>query len=162
MIRSQTIDISDYDLTRGRKRTLAAAKDMILPLKLRGQNLHNAEYRIFSANQPKAEARRILNYQRGERAKRAMPVVAEVDFSDLQELRVKLIRKINYLYPSDPQALVLNRMEKEIAQGTMTEKQFKQLTTEVLDMDITRIDLEQRKIEFEYFRNNKRGNENEE
>jgi len=44
----------------------------------------------------------------------------------------------------------------------MTEKQFKQLTTEVLDMDITRIDLEQRKIEFEYFRNNKRGNENEE
>ena len=148
----RTIDVPRHELAPRRLRTLTAALDIIKPLKLRGKKLQEAEERIFNAKQPKAEAKRLVKYHEREKSKRNTPLETEVDLSDAQELRVKLIRKLGCLYRSDPQAMLLGKIELKIADGTMTKASFQKLTAAALKMEIRDVDRKQRKSEAKWIR----------
>ena len=143
----RTLDVSLAGLTRRKHQTLINALEIIAPLKLRGDNLGHAERRIFNARQPRAEAKRLLAYHEREKARKTIPVKHEIDLSDVQELRVRLIRKFGALYPSDPQVILLTKIERQVAEGMMTKRKFQILAATLMKMTLPTSDRARRKEE---------------
>ena len=148
----RTINVAWESLSRSRQKTLTGALKIIEPLKLHGLKLEHAEERIFNARQPRAEAKRLFNLHQRERAKTASPVSGEIDFSDVQELWVKLKRKNHVLYESDGQQRILERMYREISEGTMTKEKFQDLATKAINLKFSRPELDKRALEAELSR----------
>jgi hypothetical protein len=148
----KTIDFDSGKYTRRKLRTISEAMEITAPLRLRGKELEDAETRILRAKQPKAEARRIVKSVMLKRAIRKFKVDDELDHSDVQELRVKFIRKNGYLFPSDPQALPFNRMDREIAEGKMTPKRFQEQAAAAMNMKVGSAERKIRKDEAKLLR----------
>jgi len=147
---SKDKDFKPSKVSRQRRRTLAAAFEIIAPLNLQGEELVNAERRIHSAKQPRAAAKKILAHHLGKSPSGTHQ--GSFDLSDVQELRVKLIRKLGVLYASDAEAFILKRMEREILHGTMTNEQFETLQRALENMEHTDADLKMRKQEARFQR----------
>lgn len=135
------------NLSRRRRRTLSEAIEITARAGLQGKALQEAENAIFKAAQPKAEARRRVQFHHQQKLKRAISFESNLDLSDVQELKVRLIRKYGVLYESDAQMLALKRMELDIASGTMTKNQFQTRSIAVLKMEIGTVDHKQRMVE---------------
>ena len=89
--------------------------------RLSGAARDHAIGRIRLAKQPVAEAKRIVSHP----ARKAVTGIAQanaVDFSNVQELRVRIIRRDLIL--DSPQAMYLARMERDIATKGMTGSEF--------------------------------------
>ena len=143
----RTIDISLNDLTRRQRRTFSEALDIIAFPGLKGAELENAEARILKAKQPKAEARRIVQHHERENISRTTPTVGEIESSDVRELRTTLIRKLGLLYPSDGQTRLLNKIDIEVDEGTMTNERFGMLKAILLKMTLSDTDRQRRRDE---------------
>ncbi len=88
---------------------------------LSGMVRRHAVVRVRDAKQPVAEARRIVDHLAREAAAGIVQGDA-IDFSDVQELRVKIIRRDRIL--DQPQAMLLARMDRKIALEGMTKTEF--------------------------------------
>ncbi len=94
--------------------------------------------RIRQARQPIAEAKRIVDQTDRRTVRRALQgndarPPAKVDQSDVQVLRVKLIRRDGRMV--EPHASLLHRMEVRIATGAMTRDEFEDVTSRVWTMN---------------------------
>ena len=85
--------------------------------------------RIRTSRQPGVEARRIANH-----AKRRAVIIGhdEIDLADVQELRVKLLRRDGGIW--EPQASLLHQMDASIASGEMDQEVFEESAAVVLGM----------------------------
>jgi hypothetical protein len=91
----------------------------------------NAIQRIRHAKQPKAEVRRILWQFRQDTIRGLVSNDNELDLSDVQEVRVRLIQRDHGIWP--PHTDYLQRMELMIIRGTLTPEAFKRMAATVLD-----------------------------
>ena len=91
----------------------------------------NAIHRIRHAKQPKAEVKRTLWRFRQDTISGLVSNDNELNLSDVQEVRVRLIHRDYGIWP--PHTDFLQRMERMILQGTMTPKIFKRMAATVLD-----------------------------
>ncbi len=78
--------------------------------------------RIRRARQPTVEARRII----AQASRRAVEITRgdTIDLADVQELRVKLIRRDGGIV--EPHASLLRRLDARIAAGAMTRGEFEE------------------------------------
>lgn len=143
-----SIDTSACSLSRNQRRTRIAALDYLLgKVSLRGQKRLDAEERIFSSKQPMVDAKRLVKLFEREKAGNSVNIDEKVDFSNVQALRVKIIRKIGFVYPSDAHSMLLNRMDEEIAAGTMTKERFLLTAASLSKMKLRKNDRDGRKLE---------------
>lgn len=93
----------------------------------------DAIQRIRSAKLPLREAKRLVVHfhKKGIGDPNAHDEGA-VDFSDVQELRVKIQRKYNMV--DQPQSLLLHRMDKLIAADQLTREEYNRLATMAIKM----------------------------
>ena len=109
-----------------RRRTEKAAIELLdKEVRLSRKERNSALARIRRARQPIPEVRRIIIHSR----RRAVSGDIrnshdEIDFSDVQELRVKLIRRDGGIW--DPQAVMLHRMDVDIGTEGMSRDQFQE------------------------------------
>ena len=109
--------------SRRRRRTEKEAADLLdRETSLSPTRRRHALARIRKSRQPVAETRRII-------AQAGRDLIAgvggdEIDFSDVQELRVRLILRDGGIWA--PQASLLHRMDRLIATESMTRDQFEQ------------------------------------
>ncbi len=89
--------------------------------RLSGAARDHAIDRIRRAKQPAAEAKRILDHLARD-AVAGIVQADEIDFSDVQELRVRIVHRDLIL--DSPQASFLARMERDIAAKGMTKEVF--------------------------------------
>ncbi len=82
--------------------------------------------RIRNAKQPKSEANRLIRRLQGELVEGVFSNDNYLDLSDVQELRVKLIRRDRGIWP--PHSDYLTKMEYMILDGSMTPKVFKEMS----------------------------------
>jgi hypothetical protein len=107
--------------SRQRLRTERKALDYaISKLDLSHSRRLKARDRIRSAKQPLREARRIVSEALGHATQATGR--AKIDPSDVQELRVKLLRRDLILCPE--QSDWLDRLERHVAAGTITWPEF--------------------------------------
>jgi len=85
------------------------------------------------ASQPIAEAKRIVVQHKTDRHGLELVRDREVDLSDVQELRVKLIRRDKGIW--SPHTDYLYRMERDILTKGMTKGEFKRRSATVLKME---------------------------
>lgn len=114
---------------RDRKRTVKAALEYFnsnLPGRFRGRA--ESIRKIKDAPRPLARAKQLVEVHRTQ----DLGANPEIDFSDVQELRARLIRRDHVL--DQPQVMLLSRMDRMIAEGGMDERTFKVLASEVLGM----------------------------
>lgn len=120
-------------IARQRKRTIRNAVNLldqavsIPPGRQRSSFLD----RIRNAKQPNVEAKRIIAQVRREAAKGCCANDNALDLSDVQELRVKLIRRDKGIWP--PQSDYLHRIERMILEGTMSTTKFQEMAGLVLN-----------------------------
>lgn len=113
-----------------RRRTLKRAKKIIAEGGIRGRALTEALESVRLARQPVASAKRIVECHK--KKKLALDVGDEVDLSDVQEVRVKLIRRDGGIWP--PQSTLLGKMERRILTEGMTPEAFKDSAAVVVGM----------------------------
>ena len=115
--------------SRQRRRTETAAIALLDGVCLTRGERAAAILRIRRAKQPRGQAKRII-------AKAIRKVVAVngdgIDHADVQELRVKLIRRDGGVW--SPQSLMLRRMECRIVGEGMTRQEFDDLAAAVWRM----------------------------
>lgn len=119
-------------VSRQRKRTEQTAINMLSETSLSPARKRAAVVRIRNASQPLAEARRIV----AQAQRDASAGVLEhdgIDFSDVQEIRVRLIRRHGIL--DRPHANLLCRMDRMIAEGNMSREAFATMAETALEMD---------------------------
>ena len=115
-------------VSRQRKRTEKQALELLKDAGILAGRRRTLAARIRAARQPVAEARRIV-----EAAQRdAVPIGEGLDFSDVQEIRAKLIRRDGGLWP--PQSDMLARLDWLIASGELDRDGFEQMAGVVLAM----------------------------
>jgi hypothetical protein len=109
-------------MSRQSKRTIKKAIEYLdREIKLSRRQRENAIEKIKNAKQQMVEAKRIV--QQIRKAKFAIEIDGDfVDHSDVQELRVKLIRRDFGLW--SPQREFLKRLDKHIAINGMTGDEF--------------------------------------
>ena len=106
-----------------RRRTEKTAMELIdHELHLSHARRQKCLQRISKAPQPKAEAKRIIDQHRKDMVRGLCPVEGEVDLSDAQVLRVKLIRRDKGVWL--PQSTMLGKMERQIVTEGMTKAEF--------------------------------------
>jgi hypothetical protein len=93
--------------------------------------------RIRLARQPIAEAKRIVDQADRRAVRRALQgndarPSAKVDLTDVQELRVKLIRRDGAIV--EPHASLLRRLDARIATGAMTRGEFEDAVSRIWAM----------------------------
>jgi hypothetical protein len=118
-----------------RKRTEREAIKLLDAVHLSPSRRQWAITRIRNARQPNVEARRIV-----EHAEREMAAIlagrldpngevedTPIELADVQELRARIIRRDGML--DQPQAMLLARMDRQVATKSMTEDESTKLTT---------------------------------
>lgn len=123
---------TDWRSERRRKRAVRAAQDYFRG-ELRGsfKGRSWALQKIAAHDRPLAEAKRLVEWFHRQGVAEAVDG-EEIGHDSVQELRVKLIRRDLVL--DQPQAMLLNRMDKLIALGDMTRERFEHLAATVLAM----------------------------
>lgn len=124
-----------FPSSKQRRRTLKKAREEINKAHLPPERRRSALARIHRAKQPVAEAKRIVQQYRTDRARVIVEPHQEIDLSDVQELRVKLIRRDKGIW--SPHTDYLARMERKILAGEMTVEEFKKQSLVVLRMKPT-------------------------
>ena len=125
--------ISTNPPTPRRKRTERAARKVINGSVIPARCRASAYQRISKARQPIVEAKRIVDQHETDRHGLGVLRGQEVDLSDVQELRVKLIRRDKGIW--SPHTDYLCRMERDILTKGMTKGEFKQRSATVLKME---------------------------
>ena len=123
--------------SRQRRRTETAAIELLSGVRLTSGERRSAIDRIRCARQPIAEAKRIVDQADRQAMRRALQgndarLAAKVDQSDVQELRVKLIRRDGGIV--EPHASLLRRLDARIAAGAMTRDEFEETAARVWAM----------------------------
>lgn len=85
------------------------------------------------SKQPVVEAKRIVDQDKTDRHGLELVRGREVDLSDVQELRVKLIRRDKGIW--SPHSYYLHRMERDILTAGMTKDEFKRRSAVALNME---------------------------
>ena len=113
-----------------RRRTIREAVELLDEARLTHAKRLSALARIRHARQPKAEARRIVKARR----RNVVPESAndDLDLSHVQELWAKLVRRDGGVW--QPQSMLLARIERGIAGGTMGREEFERLAGVLLSM----------------------------
>jgi hypothetical protein len=119
--------------SRRRRRTLKAARDILNGSAIPAGRRPSAYQRISKARQPVTEAKRIVDQHETDRHGLELVRDREVDLSDVQELRVKLIRRDKGIW--SPHTDYLCRMERDILTKGMTKGEFKRRSATVLKME---------------------------
>jgi hypothetical protein len=119
--------------TPRRRRTLKTARRVINGSTIPAGRRPSAYQRISKASQPIAEANRIVVQHKADRNGLELVRDGEVDLSDVQELRVKLIRRDKGIW--SPHTDYLHRMERDILTKGMTKDEFKRRSATVLKME---------------------------
>ena len=132
-----------------RKRTERAARKIIKSSVIPAGRRPVAYRQIRNAKQPVVEAKRIVNQQSVDRHKLDIVQDQEIDLSDVQELRVKLIRRDMGIWP--PHTDYLNRIEIDILTRGMTSDEFKRRSAIALNMEQP-IDKKKRYAEWKFAR----------
>jgi hypothetical protein len=135
----------NQERSRQRLRTERKALDFLSSkLDLPPARRLKARHRIRSAKQPAREARRIISESLGHANDN---LKAGLDHSDVHELRVKLLRKDLVLCPE--QSDWLNRLDRQIAAGTITRAGFDTQAENLLLMENS-LPLQHRKAERDF------------
>lgn len=124
---------ADWRRERARKRTVRAALDLFnaaLPGTFKGRAW--AHGKITAAKAPGREARRLVEWFRRQDVTGSEPDADHIDHSDVQELRVKILRRDGVL--DQPQAMALARLDKMIAGGSLDRATFNRLASIALAM----------------------------
>ncbi len=116
--------------SRGRKRTETAAIELLSKVRLSPGERQSAMARIRRARQPGAEVRRIIS----QASRRAVEISCGdvIDLADVQELRVKLIRRDGRIV--EPHASLLHRLDARIAARNITRGEFEDVASQVWAM----------------------------
>ncbi len=116
-------------VSKRRKRTEATALKVLTEAGIPRGRRRNFTDRIRAARQPVVEARRIA--QAIQRA--SLPEIGDgLDFSDIQEIRVRLIRRDGGLWP--PQTDMLANLDRLLASGELSHEIFENMAVTVLGM----------------------------
>jgi hypothetical protein len=115
--------LSNQPRSRQRQRAEQAAIRLLdaavrWPAQQRGAALQ----RIRRAKRPTVEARRIIAAHQRHEARRVVGDHDTIGYADVQELRVRFIRRDGGIW--DPQASLLRDMDKRITSGGMTVEEF--------------------------------------
>jgi len=116
-----------------RIRTERAARKVINSSMIPARRRATAYQRISKAKQPVAEAKRIIERYKTNRLGLELVHGRDIDLSDVQELRVKLIRRDKGIW--SPHTDYLHRMERDILTKGMTKDEFKRRSATVLKME---------------------------
>lgn len=129
---SSGISITNFPSPR-RIRTEQKARAIIREAPLKGDHMTEALRFVRGAKQPVREARRIV--QRALTTKNGMevPIGAELDLSDAEELKVKLIKRDLGIWP--PHSNYLLRIMKDIISGSITKAEFERRSAVLLGME---------------------------
>ena len=119
--------------TPRRKRTERAARKVINGSVIPARCRASAYQRISKARQPIVEAKRIVDQHETDRHGLGVLRGQEVDLSDVQELRVKLIRRDKGIW--SPHTNYLHRMERDIISEGMTKGEFKRRSATALKIE---------------------------
>ena len=116
--------------SRRRARTETAANELLSEVRLSPGECRSAIARIRRSRQPTVEARRII----AQASRRAVEITHgdTIDLADVQELRVKLIRRDGGIV--EPHASLLRRLDARIAAGAMTRGEFEEAASQVWAM----------------------------
>ena len=118
-------------LSRQRRRTLKDAVAILdAEIPIMSERRMKAVQRVRRSRRPVTEAKRIVAAYRREGAPEIE--AGSLDQSDVQEIRVRLLRRDGGLWP--PQSTILHRMERGVALGTMSVPKFKAMAVMVLNM----------------------------
>lgn len=131
-IATNTSGKNSHSPTPRRRRTVKAAKKVIADASYPSWKRSYAYARIRKAKQPVREAKAIVARHRADRHKIELTSGRAIDLSDVQELRVKLIRRDYGVW--SPHTDYLNRMERDILSGTMTASELKRRSTVLFGM----------------------------
>ena len=125
--KSMTYEAKSTDLRPPRRRRTekAAIEHLDKEVRLPRNERRSALERIRRARQPLRETKRIISNVQQRAVSGVLRTSDDlIDFSDVQELRVKLIRRDGGVW--EPQALMLRRMEVDIATKGMTGEEFRE------------------------------------
>jgi hypothetical protein len=99
---------------------------------MRPEDRKTAKARIRFATQPNVEAQRIVD-QANKAKIRSIVVADEIDLSDVQVLRVQLIRRDGLV--SSPHLEMLASLERNIVTNGVTGEEFKQRAAYILSIE---------------------------
>ncbi|MEL0108352.1 MAG: hypothetical protein VW802_15590 [Rhodospirillaceae bacterium] len=117
--------------SRQRRRTEKAAITLLdKQIRLRALRRASAIKQIRNAKKPLTKAKQLIrHYSRSTLYKEN---TGSIDLSDVQELRVKLIRRDGGIFP--PQTDCLSKLEIQIIEGEVLKKEFQETAAEILNM----------------------------
>ena len=123
--------------SRSRRRTESAAIELLFEVRLAPAQRRSAIDRIRRAPQPTAEAKRIVAHAAREAVRRALNgndlrPGAEVDHSDVQELRAKIIRRDGAIV--EPYASLLRQLDGRIASDGVSRREFEEVASSLWAM----------------------------
>ncbi|WEX07291.1 hypothetical protein [Chelativorans sp. AA-79] len=145
-MKSTNLPLPILGKSRQRQRTERKALDLLdANVKLPPLRRRHLRDRIRSAKQPLREAQKITC----EVLLPARDEAAALDHSDVQELRVRLIRR-DFTLCSE-QECWLDKLDRRIADGTMTRAEFENEGASLLSMENS-LPFSHRKAEYEYQR----------
>jgi hypothetical protein len=121
------------EATPRRKRTVKAAiKYLTEEVSLRGKSKKEAFERIENAPQPMSEAKRIA--KGAKRDKLGMTGRGQVKKAEINKLYQTVLKKVGCLYPSDPHAMLLDRIDDLFHEGDLIRQQFLKMSVELMGM----------------------------
>jgi hypothetical protein len=138
--------------TRRRRRTIKKARRLLDSSSLHVDARRDAYQKVRSAKQPIKEAKRIVQHHEANRLDVAAEYQRPVELSDVQELRVKLIRRDYGIW--SPHTDYLHRMEKDILTTGMSWEEYERRAVVVMKMEQP-LSKEFRKAERDYARTGK-------
>ena len=116
-----------------RKRTERTARKVINNSAISARHRAAAYQRIKKAKQPVTEARRIVEQYKADQYGLELVHDRDVDLSDVQKLRIKLIRRDKGIW--SPHTDYLHCMERHILSTGMTKGEFKRRSATALKME---------------------------
>ena len=132
-LRPSSCTLTNNQPSPRRKRTERNAKAILNDAPLTDQRRRAAYRHIKNAKQPIKTATKIAERALIDVDGQEIPVGSDLDLSDVQELRVKLLRRDFGIWP--PHTDYLNRMEVDILSGAMTKQEFKRRSSVLLRME---------------------------